>query len=132
MDVKAIDIVGVSSGSGTRSCTSHERCGDFVCVNDSVIIKLEVIRNDSTELEEALKVYRLVGTDLRCHIGFLPCRHLNRSTLFNNKRAIIVEDYRTSPSKSKRDRSNRNMGIVKAILMDYIQEYQATRGNTME
>ncbi|RHY44097.1 hypothetical protein DYB34_011922 [Aphanomyces astaci] len=33
MDLKAVDIVGVSSGEGTRSCAYHEICGDSLTVS---------------------------------------------------------------------------------------------------
>ncbi|KAH9182221.1 hypothetical protein AeNC1_015803, partial [Aphanomyces euteiches] len=44
----------------------------------------------------------------------LPVRLLKEKEGFKDKIAVIVEDYRTSPSTAKRNRSVRNNGIVKA------------------
>ncbi|ETV83614.1 hypothetical protein H257_04306 [Aphanomyces astaci] len=125
MELKAVDIVGVSSGEGTRSCTCHDICGDSLTVDDLVVCRLEV-QGESGNLEEVLKVFRLVASEQACHVGFLPLRLLKKKEDFANKIAIIVEDYRTSPSKYQRQRSERNVGIVKAVIMEHLQEYHQT------
>ena len=133
MELKAVDIVGCSSGAGTRTCTTHEVCGESILLNDVVVFRLEVVHSysamfDGSDAEqeglcEVLKVYRIVGTEQRCHVGFLPQRYLKRKTIFNGKTALITEDYRTTYSKSRRERSNRHKGVVKAVLLEHIAEF---------
>ena len=79
MDLRAVDVVGLSSGEGTRSCTTHAICGDIIAENDVLLFKAAMLDRDDKpdEVEEVLKVYRLVGTETRCHVGFLPSRLIN-------------------------------------------------------
>ncbi|ETV87427.1 hypothetical protein H257_01009 [Aphanomyces astaci] len=58
------------------------------------------------EIEYAIKAFRLVEAEVRCHVGFLPRQLIKHKEKYNNKTAIVVEDYRNSPSKAKRDRLN--------------------------
>ncbi len=53
MELKAVDIVGCSSGVGTRPCTSHEVCGDALAINDYVMYRLEVVRSYTTMLNNS-------------------------------------------------------------------------------
>ncbi|ETV66673.1 hypothetical protein H257_16888 [Aphanomyces astaci] len=62
MELKAVDIVGVSSGEGTRSCTCHDMCGDSLTVDDLVVCRLEV-QGESVNLKEVLKVFLLVASE---------------------------------------------------------------------
>ncbi|KAF0707579.1 hypothetical protein AaE_013542 [Aphanomyces astaci] len=123
MELKAVDIVGCSSGEGTRSCPAHEVCGDSLAVNDVVVFRYEVMRLNADGLEETLKVYKIIGAEQLCHVGFLPRRLVNTKAKYANKFAIVVEDYRVDNSASKRNRSNRCLGLVRAVLMDHIEEY---------
>ncbi|ETV70128.1 hypothetical protein H257_14288 [Aphanomyces astaci] len=123
MDLKAVDIVGCANGEGTRSCTSHEVCGNSLSVDDVVVFRCEVVWGHGDQLQEAIKVYKIVGVEQLCHIGFLPRRLLTCKTKFANKLAVVVEDYRVALSVSKRNRSDRCHGIVKAVLMEHVEEY---------
>ncbi len=123
MGLKAVDIVGVASGEGTRSCTCHAVCGDCVGVNDLVVFKLEVVVSSNGMLEEVMKVHRLVDAQVLCHIGYLPVRLLRLKEQFKDKIAVVVDDYRNCASLSKRSRSARNHGILKAVLIEHLQDY---------
>jgi hypothetical protein len=121
MDVKAVDIIGCSVGDGTRQCVCHDVCGELVTVDDLVVIRWEIELGAENAAEEVFKVDRFSGIQQTCHIGYLQRRLLNRKDEFNNKVAMVVEDYRTSLSLSKRNGSCDNKGLLKAVLMEKIE-----------
>ena len=98
-------------------------CGESLSVNDIVIFRHEVVIGPDNLLQEVMKVYRVYQGEQTCHVGFLPSRLSKRKEEFANKTAMIVEDCRTSESASKRQRSARSMGIVRAVLMQHIDMY---------
>ncbi|KAH9181678.1 hypothetical protein AeNC1_016346, partial [Aphanomyces euteiches] len=58
------------------------------------VFRWEGISNAADHLEEVAKVYRVVGAEQTCHVGFLPKRLLRRKEEINNKMAVVLEDYR--------------------------------------
>jgi hypothetical protein len=51
MDVKAVDIVGCSSGLGTRQCAVHEVEGELLAVNDVVVFRMEAVLDENGQAE---------------------------------------------------------------------------------
>ncbi|KAH9101611.1 hypothetical protein LEN26_015669 [Aphanomyces euteiches] len=121
--LKAVDVVGCSSGDGTRSCESHAICGENLSVNDIVVIRWSAEIGANGDVEGTLKVFQIHGTQETCHVGYLPARLVRRYEEFANKMAIVVEDYRSSESLAKRNRSDRCVGLVKAVLLEHVEEY---------
>ena len=63
MELKAVDVVGCSSGEGTRSCVCHEVCGDSLSVDNIVVIRWEAILDISDTASEFKFNYHVNSTN---------------------------------------------------------------------
>jgi hypothetical protein len=59
-NLNVVDVVGVSSNAGTRSCAAHNTCGDSVVVSDKLYCSWEIQRREDNpkEEEEVIFLYK--------------------------------------------------------------------------
>ena len=128
----SVDIVGIEEGSTGRSCEEHSACGCILGEGSVVRIRRIQIMVDGHE-ESALGVFWIDDGIDRCLVRFL-CRHLVKRhwATYDGRIAQVVEMLKESGSSTKRQKSHKNGGCCRGVLIDTIQ-YQAPSsiGTTM-
>lgn len=116
--LRDIEIVGLDSSTNGRSCTLHECCGSVLMVGD--IIRLQkVVVDIAGRPEDAVRCVLIRSGRDSCTVGFIPkvLIYAPRIKDHLNKFAQIVEDYRISKNKVKREKSHRNCGVAAAVFL---------------
>jgi hypothetical protein len=65
------EIVVLAGGIGSRSCGSHEKCGDHLAVGDLVKFKVCVMELGEEE-NIVIKAVSISDIAENCHAGFFP------------------------------------------------------------
>jgi hypothetical protein len=112
-----VDIVGTKADSQGRSCEEHDICGSVLGLDTLVRIRAVQVMGKEGE-ETALAVYWVTDGIDRCRVGFLPRHFIKHKKQYDGKLAQVVEILGESESPSKRQKSHRNKGICRAVLVE--------------
>jgi hypothetical protein len=83
----------------------------------------EAIIDEDDQLEYVVKAFVIRSGAQTCHVGFLPRRLLRMKAAYEKKMATAVEDLRKSEHSKTRRRSERNIGIVRCLMLTDIEQH---------
>lgn len=109
-----IEIVGLNSGSGERSCMLHDICGRSVEVGDYLRLKSTIVTINTVD-EVAVKLVKIEhgSGGESCTVGFVP-RVMAKTFWVQakiGKVVQVVELYADSQNTHKKRMNNQNMGM---------------------
>jgi hypothetical protein len=114
-----IEIVGLNSGTGKRSCTLHLICGQSVATGNYLCLKRTIITFKKID-EEANKMVKIdEGIGESCTVGFIPrvMATLPWSQAKIGHVVKVVELYADSSNthKKRKDQQNMRMGCAEFV-----------------
>jgi hypothetical protein len=116
-----VEIVGLNSGSGERSCNRHDICGKSVEVGDYLRLKNTIVTINTVD-EPAVKLVKMEqdhGGE-GCTVGFIP-RVMAKTQWLQAKIGHVVkvvELYADSQNTHKKRMNSQNMGMGCAEFVD--------------
>jgi hypothetical protein len=117
------EVVGLYRSTNGRSCCQHEFCGAHLQIGDVVRLVGTVV-TVSDEIEEAIKIVRIMDGADGCTVGFIPRvqASLPKMQRAINRFAIVQDIYNTSANTYKIGKSKRNNGMACCILLSSIEQ----------
>jgi hypothetical protein len=115
-----IEICGLSANSNSRSWTSHETCGLFIKVNNTLRLKeCIIIINNQPEL--AIKLVKISEGSETCTVGFIPRMYYKLLKVKNSTNVLlqVVLLYNDSTTQ-KKHKDHANKGMASCVFMDDI------------
>lgn len=112
-----ITIVGTEMNNNGRSCEEHHTCGEVLCLDSVVRLRLEKFLQDGRE-KDALAVYWVTDGVDRCRVGFIPRYALREKHKYDGVLAQITTLYNKCEDKMAKAFSKRNYGACKATIID--------------
>jgi hypothetical protein len=115
------EIVGLFSNSNGRFCCCHRVCGEHVVEGDVLRLVMTVV-SIGEEVEEAVKLVRIMDGMDGCTVGFIPRVQSRLPKVLQNinKFCVVHELYNSSSSTYKRKKGEKNHGMASAILLGTI------------
>jgi hypothetical protein len=115
-----IEIRGLTASSNGRSCTSHETCGLFVRVNNTLCLKECIIIVDNKP-EPAIKLVKIAEGCETCTIGFIPRIYYGLPKVQNSINGLlqVVSLYKDGTTY-KKHKDHANKGMASCVFMDDI------------
>jgi hypothetical protein len=117
---RMIEICGLTASSNGRSCTSHETCGLFVRVNDTLRLKECIVIVDNKP-EPAIKLVKIAEGCETCTIGFIPRIYYGLPKVQNSINGLlqVVSLYKDGTTYEKH-KDHANKGMASCVFMDDI------------
>lgn len=118
------EIIGLKASNNGRLCESHECCGENLSADDLIRFRFCVLDfEDGTE--EAIKAVRIRDGTESCVVGFLSRNIVkSRKDTFIDKFAQVIELYEYSENRTKRGKSQRNLGMASFRLLEEIPKME--------
>lgn len=121
-----VEIVGLKKATNGRSCEYHDPCGDVVQVDTvlrlrSVSVWMKGVVGGAEE--QAIAAYWVSDGIDRCRVGFLRKEMVNQRHLLDGVLVQVVELMWLSDLKADRERSHRNYGLARAMVISTVGFY---------
>jgi hypothetical protein len=117
---KMIEICGLLANSNGRSCRSHETCGLFIKVNNTLRLK-ECIVITNNKREPAIKLLKTSEGSETCTVVFIPRMYYKLPMVQNSINGLlqVVLLYKDGTTY-KKHKDHANKGMVSYVFMDDI------------
>jgi hypothetical protein len=115
------EIVGLFGSTNCRSCCIHKICGKSVEAGE-ILCLVRTVVDINGRTESAIKLVKIIDGVDGCTVGFVPRVQSKLPKVVNclDKFAVVRELYSSSVNSYKREKPNKNRGVVSATLLDYI------------
>jgi hypothetical protein len=117
---KMIESCGLLANSNGRSCTSHETCGLFIKVNNTLRLKECIVIIDNRP-EPAIKLVKISEGSETCTVGFIPQMYYKLLKVKNSINGLlqVVSLYKDRPTY-KKHKDHDNKGMASCVFIDDI------------
>lgn len=123
-----LTVVGTDSSCFGCSCEHHTCCGKEVLDHDTVVrftrkhVQLQPDPKNTTarkrKFVEVIAAVWITDGDERCILGHLPSKYDSMAVDLEGRCAMVVDVFRLSDSRTKRNYSTKNEGACYVRLID--------------